>query len=77
MYGEDLPRFYHDCIRRDFHDGNYPELLIVMGTTLDVEPVNSIVQFLTPQNVPRVLFNNQVWPQPQAQPFFPRQRPWF
>jgi NAD-dependent deacetylase sirtuin 2 len=53
FFGDDLPARFHELIKTDFPAC---DLLIVMGTSLLVQPFASVLRFVRP-NVPRVLFN--------------------
>ncbi|XP_042191035.1 NAD-dependent protein deacetylase sirtuin-3 isoform X2 [Callorhinchus milii] len=53
FFGEDLPKRFHSLYRKDFYKS---DLLIVMGTSLEIEPFAGIVNSVQP-NVPRLLLN--------------------
>ena len=57
FFGEDLPRRFHKLQLRDFREC---DLLLVMGTSLQVDPFASLIGHRDlAQNVPRVLFNRE------------------
>ena len=53
FFGEDLPPVFHDNIEGDTDEA---DLLIVIGTSLQVHPVAGIPDFVG-GDIPRVLFN--------------------
>ena len=55
MYGDDLPEEFFDVLTDDFEQC---DLLIVIGTSLKVEPFPSVVEDV-PRDKPRVLINNE------------------
>ena len=55
MYGDDLPEEFFDMLDSDFAEC---DLLIVIGTSLKVEPFPSIIEDV-PRETPRVLINNE------------------
>lgn len=55
FFGESLPRRFHDCIR---HDENEADLVLVMGSSLKVNPVRSIVGRIH-RDTPMVLINRE------------------
>ena len=55
MNDDDLPEEFFDQLDKDFHEC---DLLIVMGTSLKVEPFPGMIED-PPFNVPRVLINNE------------------
>ena len=55
MNDDDLPEEFFDQLDKDFHEC---DLLIVMGTSLKVEPFPGMIED-PPVNVPRVLINNE------------------
>ena len=55
MNDDDLPEEFFDQLDKDFHDC---DLLIVMGTSLKVEPFPGMIED-PPINAPRVLINNE------------------
>ena len=55
MNDDDLPEEFFDQLDKDFHEC---DLLIVMGTSLKVEPFPGMIED-PPLNVPRVLINNE------------------
>jgi len=56
LFGEPLPEKYSNCIKEDIEKC---DLLIVMGTSLRVYPVASLVDYVG-ENVPRLLINNEL-----------------
>ena len=56
FFGEDLPENFFNLIKIDFINC---DCLIVMGTSLQVGPVNTLPS-LVGADVPRILFNNEV-----------------
>lgn len=58
FFGEDLPRLYYKSIRNDIAKC---DMIIVIGTSLKVEPVASIVDRVA-RKVPRILINRDVIP---------------
>jgi len=56
FFGEDLPGRYHKLVKRDTKKA---DLLIVMGTSLMVGPVNMLPDLVN-KNCPRVLFNREL-----------------
>jgi NAD-dependent SIR2 family protein deacetylase len=56
FFGEDLPNYFHRNIKSDTAKA---DLLITIGTSLQVNPVASIPTFVG-DNVPRVLFNREL-----------------
>lgn len=56
FFGESLPTAFHRNVRRDTAKA---DLLIVMGTSLLVGPVNGIPEMVS-KSVPRVLFNREL-----------------
>eukprot|EP00584_Thalassiosira_punctigera_P005863 CAMPEP_0172537156 /NCGR_PEP_ID=MMETSP1067-20121228/8821_1 /TAXON_ID=265564 ORGANISM="Thalassiosira punctigera, Strain Tpunct2005C2" /NCGR_SAMPLE_ID=MMETSP1067 /ASSEMBLY_ACC=CAM_ASM_000444 /LENGTH=361 /DNA_ID=CAMNT_0013322399 /DNA_START=145 /DNA_END=1230 /DNA_ORIENTATION=+ len=56
FFGESLPTLYHRMVRKDMKKA---DLLIVMGTSLMVGPVNQIPDIVR-RDCPRVLFNNEL-----------------
>ncbi|KAK6204446.1 DHS-like NAD/FAD-binding domain-containing protein [Scheffersomyces amazonensis] len=59
FFGEDLPQRFYKCIE---NDRKKCDLVIVIGTSLKVEPVGSIID-RTPRKVPRILINKEPLPQ--------------
>ena len=55
-FGEDLPRRFYNCLKRDKLEA---DLLLVIGTSLEVPPFNGIVADVR-DTCPRVLINNNV-----------------
>ena len=55
MNDDDLPEEFFEQLDKDFHEC---DLLIVMGTSLKVEPFPGMIED-PPINVPRVLINNE------------------
>ena len=55
MNDDDLPEEFFEQLDKDFHEC---DLLIVMGTSLKVEPFPGMIED-PPLNVPRVLINNE------------------
>ncbi|KAJ3310897.1 NAD-dependent protein deacetylase sirtuin-2, partial [Gonapodya sp. JEL0774] len=55
FFGENLPQRFHELIQIDFPKC---DLLIVMGTSLQVAPFNSLINFVGP-TVPRLLINRE------------------
>ena len=55
MNDDDLPEEFFEQLDKDFHEC---DLLIVMGTSLQVEPFPGMIED-PPLNVPRVLINNE------------------
>jgi len=55
FFGERLPTRFYDCITTDFPKC---DLLIVMGTSLKVQPFASLVERVEP-NCPRILINRE------------------
>ena len=55
MYGDDLPEEFFDTLTDDFENC---DLLIVIGTSLKVEPFPSVIEDV-PRDKPRVLINNE------------------
>jgi NAD-dependent SIR2 family protein deacetylase len=53
FFGEPLPRRFGQCAAEDFPSC---ELLIILGTSLKVQPFASLVSLVKP-NVPRLLIN--------------------
>ncbi|EFA77796.1 NAD+-dependent deacetylase [Heterostelium album PN500] len=53
FFGEALPSRFHDLVREDFPKC---DLLLVLGTSLQVQPFASLVS-LAPQGIPRCLIN--------------------
>mmetsp|Transcript_29180 Transcript_29180/g.55329 ORF Transcript_29180/g.55329 Transcript_29180/m.55329 type:complete len:374 (-) Transcript_29180:136-1257(-) len=56
FFGESLPTVFHRNVRKDTKNA---DLLIVMGTSLMVGPVNQIPEMVR-KDCPRVLFNNEL-----------------
>ena len=56
FFGEDLPKKFNECIKNDFPKC---DLLIVMGTSLKVQPFASLINRVG-KNVPRLLINREV-----------------
>ena len=56
FFGEELPTRYHDMIGMDAKNA---DLVLIMGTSLNVNPVRSIVHKI-PQGVPIVLINREI-----------------
>ena len=56
FFGESLPDRYHNFVRRDTKQA---DLLIVMGTSLMVGPVNSIPDMVR-KGCPRILLNREL-----------------
>jgi len=56
FFGEDLPGVFHNNIQRDAEEA---DLLIVIGTSLQVHPVAGIPDFVG-EDVPRLLFNREL-----------------
>lgn len=55
FFGESLPDKFYNCMEKDFHDC---DLLIVMGSTLTVQPFASLVDRVG-ANCPRLLINRE------------------
>ncbi|KAF2072889.1 hypothetical protein CYY_005784 [Polysphondylium violaceum] len=55
FYGDPLPPIFNSSLLRDFP--HQCDLLIVIGTSLKVNPIASMINF--PQHIPRLLINNQ------------------
>jgi NAD-dependent SIR2 family protein deacetylase len=55
FFGEDLPNVFHNNINRDCRQA---DLLIVIGTSLAVQPVASIPEFVS-DSIPRLLLNRE------------------
>ena len=55
MNDDDLPEEFFDQLDKDFHEC---DLLIVIGTSLKVEPFPGMIED-PPLNAPRVLINNE------------------
>lgn len=53
FFGEDLPESFYRMYKRDF---SIADLVLVLGTSLKVEPFGSIIEEC-PKTVPRVLMN--------------------
>ncbi|XP_044163473.1 NAD-dependent protein deacetylase sirtuin-2-like [Acropora millepora] len=53
FFGESLPERFHKCVKKDMSDC---DLLIVMGTSLVVQPFASLVDRV-PETTPRLLIN--------------------
>lgn len=59
FFGQDLPNRFYSLSKRDF---SRCDLLLVMGTSLEVEPFAGLVSLVS-SNTPRVLVNKEVvWP---------------
>ncbi|KAL5499898.1 hypothetical protein EMCRGX_G011366 [Ephydatia muelleri] len=59
FFGQDLPLRFYSLNKRDF---SQCDLLLVMGTSLEVEPFAGLVSLVS-SNTPRVLVNREVvWP---------------
>mmetsp|Transcript_36826 Transcript_36826/g.62679 ORF Transcript_36826/g.62679 Transcript_36826/m.62679 type:complete len:378 (-) Transcript_36826:321-1454(-) len=56
FFGEDLPTIFHRNVKKDMKKA---DLLIVMGTSLMVGPVNMIPEMVS-KTIPRVLFNREL-----------------
>jgi NAD-dependent deacetylase sirtuin 2 len=56
FFGESLPLKFHDCLSKDFEQC---ELLMVMGTSLLVQPFAGLVDLVKP-HVPRLVINREV-----------------
>ena len=56
MFGEALPGHFFDNIGSDCQDA---DLVIIIGTSLKVSPVNSIIKKVGPK-VPQILINREV-----------------
>ncbi|KAK9729773.1 Sir2 histone deacetylase Hst2, variant 2 [Basidiobolus ranarum] len=56
FFGETLPKRYHECIEEDF---DHCELLIVIGTSLKVQPFASLIDRVG-SHVPRLLINREL-----------------
>lgn len=56
FFGEPLPRRVNDCLEEDLHRA---DLLLVLGTSLQVAPVARIPAFFPP-HLPRVLVNREL-----------------
>ncbi len=59
LFGRNLPSEYFASIEADFTDTNDCDLIIAIGTSLQVFPVANICQ-MGPKDVPRLVINNQV-----------------
>ena len=55
FFGESLPPRFHECLQRDFATC---DLLLVMGTSLVVQPFASLVD-RPPRGTPRLLVNRE------------------
>ena len=55
FFGEDLPTKFHACVRKDTQKA---DLLLVMGTSLMVSPVNMIPNMVSNECI-RILLNNE------------------
>ncbi|GMI01109.1 hypothetical protein TrST_g9330 [Triparma strigata] len=55
FFGEDLPSVFHGNINRDVKEA---DMIIVMGTSLQVQPVAGIPDYVS-SKVPRLLFNRE------------------
>ncbi|XP_028408359.1 NAD-dependent protein deacetylase sirtuin-1-like [Dendronephthya gigantea] len=55
FFGESLPQTFYDCIEQDI---NQVDLLIVIGSSLKVRPVNLIPNQI-PANIPQILINRE------------------
>ena len=55
FFGEDLPTKFHACVRKDTQKA---DLLLVMGTSLMVSPVNMIPNMVSKKCI-RILLNNE------------------
>lgn len=53
FFGENLPKQYHDSVKADCRDC---DLVIVVGTSLKVDPVASLISKI-PDDVPKILIN--------------------
>ncbi|KAI9906111.1 hypothetical protein PsorP6_014252 [Peronosclerospora sorghi] len=62
FFGESLPRRFHDSIKRDESDA---DLVLVMGSSLKVNPVRSIVGRFK-KNTPMILINREPVGRPHA-----------
>ncbi|KAG7662725.1 uncharacterized protein J8A68_003784 [[Candida] subhashii] len=58
FFGEDLPKRYYSTLSRDVRSC---DLVLVVGTSLKVEPVASIIDKI-PRRVPRILINKDAIP---------------
>ena len=56
FFGENLPKSFVECVKNDFPKC---DLLIVMGTSLKVQPFASLINKVG-KNVPRLLINKEV-----------------
>jgi len=56
LYGEPLPGIFLECVKEDVEKC---DLLMVLGTSLRVYPVASVLDYVG-ENVPRLLINNEV-----------------
>ena len=56
FFGEDLPEKFFELSKKDFNDC---DLFIIIGTSLQVSPVNNLPSFVK-KNVPRILINNEM-----------------
>jgi len=55
FFGEGLPQRFHECVRSDFKD---VDLLLVMGTSLQVQPFASLIDEV-PERCIRLLINRE------------------
>ncbi|KAK2958760.1 putative NAD-dependent protein deacetylase sirtuin-1 [Blattamonas nauphoetae] len=56
FFGEDLPQVYYDTLREDLP---HCDLVIVMGSSLKVQPVCDIIEDVDP-TIPQILINNEM-----------------
>jgi len=56
LFGEPLPGKFFECVNEDVEKC---DLLMVLGTSLRVYPVTSLLDYVG-ENVPRLLINNEV-----------------
>ena len=56
FFGEQLPERFHDCVK---NDKERADLVLVMGSSLEVAPVKCLPGIL-PQEAPAVLLNREV-----------------
>jgi len=70
FYGDSLPPIFNRCLLQDFGVNNNTtpkcDLLIVIGTSLKVNPIASMINFA--QHVPRLLINNEAVGCPSTHP---------
>lgn len=56
FFGESLPERFHTLLKTDF---NECDLIIVIGTSLQVQPFSHLINFV-PYTVPRLLINREI-----------------